>query len=117
GTTITGAKIKKGKGKQGTRASFSFTAPGAITGYQCALIRPAAKHHKKRKHGKASKAGKASRPKFSACSTPKAFKGLKPAGRYTFQVRALDILGADANPAVKKFTVRKPKPKKSKRRH
>jgi hypothetical protein len=117
GTKITEAKIKKGKGKQGTKASFSFTAPGAITGYECALTRPAAKH-KKRKHGKASKAaGKGSRPKFSACSTPKLFKGLKAAGRYSFRVRALDILGADAKPAVKKFTVRKPKPKKSKRRH
>jgi hypothetical protein len=32
------------------------------------------------------------------------YKHLK-AGRYTFEVRALDILGADATPARKKFKI------------
>jgi hypothetical protein len=110
GTAITSSKIKK------KTATFSFSAPGAITGYECQLIRPKAKHHKKkhkgRKGGKASKAKKApAPPKFAACGGPKLYKNLKP-GAYTFKVRALDIVGADAVPAVKQFKIKAVKHKK-----
>lgn len=43
----------------------------------------------------------------------RSYSHLKP-GRYTFKVRALDILGADANPALKRFAVKPHKTKKSK---
>ena len=86
GTRITKAKIKRQKGK----ATFRFTAPGAITGFECALV--------KRDGGKNKK------PHFSKCGSPKAYKNLKP-GRYTFRVRARDILGADPVAARKKFKI------------
>jgi alpha-tubulin suppressor-like RCC1 family protein len=88
GTTITKAKISKRKGA----ATFRFAAPGAITGFQCELIKPKRAHHKQQK------------PHFSNCRSPKRYKHLK-AGSYTFEVRALDILGADAVPARKKFAI------------
>ncbi len=106
GTAITKSKVRK------KSASFSFTAPGAITGFECELIRP----KPKRKHGKGHKhAAKASRApaKFAACPSTKAYKHLVP-GRYTFKVRALDILGADANPANRKFRIKPPKHHKHK---
>jgi alpha-tubulin suppressor-like RCC1 family protein len=117
GTAITAATIDNKK----KTASFSFTAPGAITGYECKLIRPAKKkkkpHHKKHKpkshkaaHGSAAKTPP---PSFSACAAPQLYKNLTP-GRYSFEVRALDSLGADASPAIKQFTVKKPKPKHKK---
>jgi hypothetical protein len=91
GTAITKAKINKKK----HTASFSFSAPGAITGFQCALMKPKkkGKHHKK--------------PKlvFSSCGSSKTYKHLKP-GKYTFEVRALDTLGADATPAINKFKIK-----------
>jgi alpha-tubulin suppressor-like RCC1 family protein len=93
GTAIAKAKIVKRKG----RASFSFTAPGAITGFQCKLIRPkstARKRHRRRK------------ARFQSCRSAKTYKHLVP-GRYTFKVGALDILGADANPAKRKFKLKK----------
>ena len=92
GTTITSTQIKKKK-KEGT-ATFRFTAPGAITGFQCALVKPRHGKHKKKKP----------KPHFSKCGAPKRYKHLKP-GRYTFEVRALDILGADPVPARKKFKI------------
>ncbi len=112
GTTITSGKIK---GKKKKKATFKFSAPGAITGYQCLLIKPKPrrKGKKKRAHNSAKK-GKAAKPKFSACAAPKAYKNLRP-GRYTFKVRALDILGADANPATRTFKVKKAKRKKKHR--
>jgi alpha-tubulin suppressor-like RCC1 family protein len=95
GTAITKAKIKSKKKK----ATFAFTAPGAITGYECKLKR------------RRPKAGKKPKPaKFSHCSSPKKYKHLRP-GKYTFKVRALDILGADAHPAVKKFVIKKSRPR------
>jgi hypothetical protein len=97
GTAITKAKIESKK----KRAKFTFTAPGAITGYECKLIRPRAKPHKR-----ARKAKKRKPPKFASCAAPKLYKNLRP-GKYRFEVRALDILGADANPAVRKFTIKK----------
>jgi len=103
GTKITKAKIVSKKKK----ATFAFSAPGAITGYQCLLIKPKAK--KKKRKAKASK--KAKKPKFGSCKGPKTYKGLKP-GKYTFKVRALDILGADAKPAKRVFKIKPPKKKR-----
>jgi hypothetical protein len=87
-------------------ATFSFSAPGAITGYECMLAR------KPPRKG-AGKSAKKRKPRFARCAAPRRFRHLKP-GRYTFRVRALDILGADANPAIKKFRLRKPRPRKQK---
>jgi alpha-tubulin suppressor-like RCC1 family protein len=117
GTAITAAKVS-GRGKSAS-ASFDFTAPGAITGFECELIRPKPprKAHKPKGHRRLKRAAhKQPKPSFSSCGAPKTFKHLRP-GRYTFEVRALDILGADANPALKRFTIKarkakKPKPKR-----
>jgi alpha-tubulin suppressor-like RCC1 family protein len=111
GTAITKSDVNSKKKK----ATFSFSAPGAITGYECKLVKPKPKKHKKGKakgHKRLTLAKKKQKPaKFTACTGPAKYKNLKP-GKYTFSVRALDILGADATPAVKKFTIKKPKPKK-----
>jgi len=40
--------------------------------------------------------------KFSACSSPKSYKKLKP-GKYTFQVRGTNSAGTDPAPATRKF--------------
>ena len=104
GTKITKAKFA---GKKVKRATFTFTAPGAITGYQCMLIRP--KPKPKKHKAKASK--KQKKLQFAACTGPKAYKNLKP-GSYTFKVRALDILGADAKPAKRAFKIHPPKKKR-----
>jgi alpha-tubulin suppressor-like RCC1 family protein len=93
GTKILKAKIQSPKKK----ATFKFTAPGAITGYQCLLIKP------KAKKAKASKGAK--KPRFSKCRGPKSYKHLQP-GKYTFKVRALDSIGADAKPAKRVFQIR-----------
>ena len=102
GTRITKAVIKGRKGK----AKFAFTAPGAITGYQCKL--------KRRKPNKGSGRKRLRAVKFAPCRSAKKYKNLKP-GKYSFKVRALDILGADAKPAVKKFTIKKPRPRHKRR--
>lgn len=125
GTAITKATIKKSKskskgkgkgkakGKRTATATFSFSAPGAITGYECALIKPKPKpkHHKNHKpkgHKVVKRATlKKQLPHFVACAAPKVYKNLKP-GKYTFEVRALDILGADATPAIAKFKISHP---------
>ncbi len=99
GTKITKAKILSPKKK----ATFSFSAPGAITGYQCKLNRPKPKPKKKAKTSKQQK-----KPKFANCKSAKIYKNLKP-GKYTFQVRALDVLGADAKPAKRVFNIHPPK--------
>ncbi len=108
GTAITSAKIDP----KHRRAAFSFTAPGAITGYQCRLFRPKpkAKKHHHRKAGAARKGAggkKRKPPQFVGCAPGQAYKHLRPGG-YRFEVRALDILGADAQPAVRKFRLKKP---------
>ena len=104
GTKITSAKIKQGKKpKKGARrkskptakATFSFTAPGAVSGYQCMLVKPKPKKAKKR-----------AKPRFSNCSSSKRYKKLRK-GRYTFKVRARNILGVDARPALRKFKVKR----------
>jgi alpha-tubulin suppressor-like RCC1 family protein len=99
GTAITKAKIVRRK----KMATFSFTAPGAITSYECMLVRKAPKRHKG-----AGKSAKRRKPRFSACGSPRSYRHLKP-GRYLFRVRALDILGADAIPAVRKFKLKRPR--------
>jgi hypothetical protein len=101
GTTITKAKIVRRK----KMATFSFSAPGAITGYECLLVPPKARHKG------AAKSAKRRKPRFSGCSSPRRYRHLKPGG-YAFRVRALDILGADANPAQRKFKLKKPKPRR-----
>jgi hypothetical protein len=100
GTRIDRAKIIRRK----RVARFSFSAPGAITGYQCMLVRKPLR----RKAAKSSKQRKRRRPRFRACSAPRRFKHLKP-GRYAFRVRALDVFGADAKPALRRFKLRKPR--------
>lgn len=116
GTAITKATIKDPKK---LAASFS-SPPGAIIGYKCKLIRPKSGHHKKRKpkgHKRAlSRVGKTAKPRFAICGSPKTCKHLA-VGRYIFQVRALDSLGADPKPATKKFKIKTPKPHKHKRGH
>jgi len=109
GTKITKAKITQGKkkGKKKAKASgkpkptakakFSFTVPGAVTGYECMLVKP-----KPKKKGKK----KPKKPKFSSCAAPKTYKKLKKGG-YTFKVRARNILGVDAKPAVRKFKIKR----------
>jgi hypothetical protein len=99
GTRITKAKIVRRK----KRATFSFSAPGAITGYECMLVRKAPKRHKG-----AGKSAKRRKPRYSACGSPRSYRHLKP-GRYVFRVRALDILGADAVPAKKTFKLKMPR--------
>ncbi len=112
GTLITRAKISSKK----KLAKLSFSAPGAITGYQCKLIRPRPKAHKKHT-GKASAAKAKRKPaKFAGCATPRTYKHLRP-GAYTFKVRALDILGADATPAVRHLKIKRVKLKKHGKRH
>jgi hypothetical protein len=85
GTTITAAKINKEKHS----AQFRFAAPGAVTGFECKLIRPKQQHHK---------------ASFSTCSAPRRYKHLQP-GKYKFKVRARDRVGADATPAKRSFTI------------
>ena len=111
GTAITKATIKPKK----KRATFSFTAPGALSGYQCQIVKPKPKKQAKGKSGKAGASAKAKKKKkrksrWSACASGKTYKKLKP-GRYTFKVRALNALGADPNPALKKFSLKAPKKK------
>lgn len=98
GTKITKLKVS---GKRKKKAKVRFTAPGAVTGFQCLLVKPKAK---KRKAG-AKKSAKKKKPKFAKCASGKTYKKLKP-GKYTFKVRALNILGADAKPAKRVFKVR-----------
>lgn len=103
GSAITGFTKRK------RRAAFSFAAPGAVTGFECKLKRPKPKPKK----GKKAKRPRAV-PKFAPCGPGKAYKRLKP-GRYRFEVRAVNILGADAKPAVRKFGIKAPKKKPGKR--
>ena len=73
----------------------------------------AKKVHRKKVHAQsarlAKKGKKAKRkpPQFASCASVQTYKHLKPGG-YRFEVRALDILGADAHPATMKFKLKKP---------
>lgn len=78
-TKITQHKIS------GTTAKFSFSAKTA-TGYQCSLV----------KKGKGAK--------FAKCTSPHTYKSLKP-GRYTFEVRGVNLKGADKHPASDTFKI------------
>ena len=110
GTTITKAKISSRK----MSALFRFAAPGAITGFECELIRPRPhRHHRKRKSARRVERAK---PRFAACASGKLYRHLR-AGRYTFKVRAIDILGADAVPASKRFKIKRVKHRKHKSKH
>ena len=107
GTRITHAKINSRK----RSAAFRFAAPGAITGFECKLTGP---RGRRRHHGSHKRLGlrKKQKPRFIACGlSSKAYKHLRP-GHYVFKVRALDILGADATPATKRFTIKHLKAKK-----
>jgi hypothetical protein len=104
GTAITKAAVQSKK----KTATFAFSAPGAITGFQCMLIKPKPKPRKRHR------AHKRPKPRFSSCSAPATFKHLAP-GRYRFAVRALDILGPDATPASRSFRVKGHKAKKHRR--
>jgi hypothetical protein len=87
GTVISKKKIVKKKHK----AKFEFSASGHVTGFECAL-------------GRSKKGKKNPKLSFSSCSSPKLYKHLRT-GKYTFQVRALNPSGPDANPATKKFRI------------
>jgi alpha-tubulin suppressor-like RCC1 family protein len=101
GTKIIKAKISSKKSK----ARFSFSAPGAITGFQCKLIKPKTGGERQGggAHALAKKGGKA---RFSKCNKHRTYKHLNP-GRYTFKVRARDIIGVDAKPATRTFKIKK----------
>ena len=89
GTKLTQSLISKSK----RRATFSFTAAGAITGFQCALVQAKnGKHHKKAK------------VVFTRCSSPQMYKHLDKRP-YGFEVRAVNFAGPDPHPAIKKFTI------------
>lgn len=89
GTLVSKKKINRKK----HTAKLLFSATGTVTGFECSLARA-----KKKKKGKKSAAS------FAACSSPKLYKKLKP-GKYTFQVRAVNSAGPDAQPATKKFKI------------
>ena len=89
GTRIIRAKVNRRK----RLATFGFSAPGAITGFQCQLTRPRRRHHRKPK------------ARFLGCSSPKRYRHLR-AGKYSFKVRALDVVGADPVPAIKRFKIK-----------
>lgn len=88
GTKISKSKINKKK----HTASFRFSALGTVAKFQCALLPPKKKGHKK--------------PKlvFRACSSPKLYKHLKH-GTYKFEVRAANAAGPDLKLAIRKFTI------------
>jgi phosphatidylinositol-3-phosphatase len=88
------AGVKLGKAKiRGNKARFSFKGThGAAKRFQCALIKPAKKHHKK------------SQASFANCRSPKTYKHLKR-GRYRFEVVAVNSAGGISTPAIKKFKV------------
>jgi alpha-tubulin suppressor-like RCC1 family protein len=89
GTRITKVKLNRRR----RSIALYFDAPGAITGFECALAKP-----RKRRRARP-------RVRFRLCSNPKRYRRLPP-GRYSFRVRALDIVGPDPHPAVRRFRVR-----------
>jgi alpha-tubulin suppressor-like RCC1 family protein len=97
GTEITGLKLI-GKRKKRKKAILRFTAPGAVTGFECLLRKPRPKNRK------GAKSPTRRKPKFSPCASGRVYKNLGP-GKYAFRVRALNILGADAAPAKRTFRV------------
>ena len=92
-TTITKTKLNRKKNS----VSLSFQATGIATGFECELIRPRRKHHKR------------PRASFSSCKSPKTYKHLQT-GPYKFEVRALNSAGVDLTPATKKVKVKAQRP-------
>ncbi len=83
GTTITNAFVSSRR----HLADFSFRARGVASGLQCRL-----------------RASGARLGTFAACTSPRIYRHLA-AGRYTFEVRAVNALGADRTPAKRKFRI------------
>ncbi len=83
---ITKATITRRKRK----ATFRFTGVGVTKGFQCRLIGPGAKHHKK--------------AAFSRCASPRIYRHLRP-GRYTFEVRVVNPDGSHSTPATRHFKI------------
>jgi DNA-binding beta-propeller fold protein YncE len=94
-TKITKAVISSSKGK----ARFAFRAIGTHTGFKCALVKKAKRHHTSKRHHKASK------PSYRPCRSPKSYSGLMP-GRYRFSVRASNAGVTDRTPATRSFRIR-----------
>jgi hypothetical protein len=83
---------KTGVRKQKRNARFSFDAIGTANGFECELIKPIRKHHRRLP------------ATFSSCASPKVYKHLTP-GRYAFEVRAFDSGGPDPTPAIRRFKI------------
>jgi hypothetical protein len=75
------------------RASFAFKARGATSGFQCALVRVAARRH-----------ARVRKPHFKRCRSPKSYSHLR-LGKYIFFVRASGPGGLDRTPATHKFAI------------
>ena len=87
-TKITEATISSKQHK----ATFKFGAVGNRSGFRCALVKKAKRHHKRAK------------PSYRSCRSPKRYRHLN-AGRYTFLVRAANAGDSDPTPATKTFTI------------
>jgi len=88
-TQITRAQINS----FGASATFSFSATGTATGFECALVlRPTFRF------------APTPAPSYAACSSPDALKNLKR-GSYVFYVRAVGPAGVDPTPASYSFTI------------
>ena len=74
------------------RATFTFKAAGAATGFECALVRRGA-HRRARA------------PRYAACGSKRTFRGLRP-GTYALYVRAVGPGGVDRTPVVYTFRIR-----------
>ena len=84
-TKITKAKFNARK----RGATFTFTAVGGSTGFQCALV---------------SRKQRRSPLRFKRCRSPKVYTHLR-AGTYVFEVRAVAPSGVDPSPAKMSFTI------------
>jgi hypothetical protein len=93
------AKSSISSKKKKQSATFTFTANGVSTGYECALV----KEPKTTKHRKHHKHHKAPTPSYSSCTSPKAYKHLAKAS-YEFYVEAVGP-GGTSTPATHKFKI------------
>ena len=77
----------------GRSATFSFSATGSATGFQCAVVlRPTARF------------APTPTPSYAACRSPDAFGNLQE-GSYLFYVRAVGPGGVDRTPPTYSFTI------------
>jgi hypothetical protein len=91
-------RITKSKASSAKRsASFSFTGSGAVTSFQCALVR-------RREPTRARKHPKQPTPTYATCHSPASYKHLASAS-YTFFVRAVGPGGSDPTPATEQFKI------------